>query len=187
MSFNTSEYTAMNSDQLDDSGSLSNMHWYLAATKPRQEQRAIDNLLNQGINAYSPMANVEKISAGKKKLVTEALFPGYLFINLSPEDGLWFKVKSTRGIRDWIKFSGEVAKVPSNLVEQLISQKQESIDLLVIKKFEKGNLVRILDGPFEGLSGVYQSPNGEQRAMILIEFLGKSNRLNLANEQISLD
>ena len=166
---------------------LNNTDWYLAVSKPRQEARAVENLKNQGINAYSPHVNVEKISAGKKRVVCEALFSGYVFINLSPDDGLWFKVKSTRGIRDWVRFTGKVAKLPTKLVNQLKQEKQENLDSLVLRKLVKGNPVRILSGPFEGLIGIFECPNGEQRSMILIEFLGKSNQLTFANEQITRD
>ena len=162
----------------------SNSDWYLAASKPRQEARAIENLTNQGINAYSPFVNIDKISSGKKRTVSEALFPGYIFINLSPKDGLWFKVKSTRGIRDWISFIGKVAKIPAGLVESFQKEKQDNLDSLVNHKFEKGKLVNILSGPFEGLSGIYDTANGDGRSMILIEFLGQSNRISLSNQQI---
>jgi len=158
--------------------------WYLAASKPRQESRAVENLLNQGINAYSPIMRVEKIRSGKKIIVEEAMFTGYVFINISPEDGLWHKVKSTRGIRDWVRFSGYAAKLPTSLVETLIESEQTSGSHIVKKQFKQGEHVRILSGPFEGLKGIYLSESGEKRSMILIEFLGKENRLKVANEQI---
>jgi transcriptional antiterminator RfaH len=161
--------------------------WYLATSKPRQESRAVENLLNQGITAYSPQLNVEKIRAGKKVIVSEAMFSGYVFIQLSPEDGLWHKVKSTRGIRDWVRFSTNLAKLPCNLVEQLIKQDNLDSKVMVKKIYTPGELVRVLSGPFEGLKGIYQAGSGEERAMILIDFLGSSNRVSLENNQITSD
>lgn len=159
--------------------------WYLATTKPRQEIRAVENLSNQEIRAFSPTIKVERIRAGKKVLVEEAMFTGYVFINLSQDDGLWHKVRSTRGVRDWVRFSGNIAKLPAGLVEGLI-QKDVHRDKKVIKAcFERGELVSILSGPFAGLKGVYEASSGDERSMILIQFLGQSNRLNLSNKQIT--
>ena len=167
--------------------SSSVLEWYLAATKPRQEVRAIENLKNQGIIAYSPVVNLVKNSAGHRRKVTEALFPGYIFINISIESNVWPKVKSTRGIKDWVRFSGKPAKLPNQLVERLKKEKQETFDAIGASKIVCGSDVRILDGPFEGLTGVYECSSGEQRSMILLEFLGSQSRVSLFNHQITVN
>ena len=162
-------------------------YWYLATAKPRQEARAVENLNNQKIKAFCPTVKIEKLLRGKKQIVTEALFTGYLFINLSPQDALWHKVRSTRGIRDWVRFAGEVAKIPDNLVTSLIQANVEPEQQLVISHFNKGQAVRILSGPFAGLKAIYDKEDGEMRSMILVNFLGQTNRLQVPNEQIITD
>ncbi len=178
--------SSLDDSSLDDSSlDSSSDYWYLASAKPRQEQRAVENLANQEIRAFSPMIKVEKIRAGKKVVVEEAMFASYVFINLSQEDGLWHKVRSTRGIRNWVRFSGQTAKLPGDLINSLIHTNNNQQDQLIKPCFEAGELVSILSGPFAGLKGVYQASSGEERSMILIQFLGNSNRLNLSNCQIT--
>ena len=46
--------------------------------------------------------------------------------------------------------------------------------------FNAGEQVQITNGPFAGLQAIYQMDDGERRAMVLIEILGKSSRLTLA-------
>ncbi len=161
-------------------------NWYLATTKPRQEVRAVENLKNQKIEAFCPTVKVEKLRRGKKRIITEALFTGYLFIHLSPQDALWYKVRSTRGVRDWVRFAGEIAKIPQKLVTNLIKADIEP-EQPIISHFSKGQPVRILSGPFAGLKAIYQKEDGEMRSMILIKFLGQTNRLEIPNEQIITD
>ena len=161
--------------------------WYLAATKPRQELRAIENLTNQGIQAFCPLVKVERLIRGKKQLITEALFSNYIFINIGTDNPLWSKVKSTRGVRDWVRFAGEVASVPNVLIEELIESNRNPNEQMVIKRIEKGQNIRILSGPFVGLKGIFEREDGDARAMVLVEFLGKKTRLNLNNEQIMND
>jgi transcriptional antiterminator RfaH len=166
---------------------LSVSYWYLATAKPRQESRAVENLENQQIQAFCPTVKVEKLRRGKKEIVTEALFTGYLFINLSPQDALWHKVRSTRGIRGWVRFAGEVAKIPDKLVTSLIQANFEPELQLVISHFNKGQAIRVLSGPFAGLKGIYDKEDGELRSMILVNFLGQTNHLKIPNEQIISD
>jgi transcriptional antiterminator RfaH len=161
--------------------------WYLAASKPKQELRAIENLENQGIKAFTPLIKVEKIRSGKRKVVQEAMFSGYLFINLDPTDGLWHKVKSTRGIRDWVRFAGNTAKVPAALINSLVDSLASTPQTAVLSCFKSGDPVVILDGPFKGLNGIFEMADGEQRSMVLIDFLGKQNRVPVPNEQILIN
>jgi len=162
-------------------------NWYLAASKPRQEQRAVEHLHNQGIQGYCPTVKVEKIRRGKKHIVTEALFTSYLFIHISDQNPLWHKVRSTRGIRDWVRFGGNIAKLPEQLVEALIKSDIDPENDVVISRFDSGDPVRILTGPFSGLKAIFDKPDGESRSMILVEFLGQINKLKVSNEQIITD
>lgn len=171
--------------KLDDNNSVAN-DWYLAAAKPRQELRAVENLKNQGITCFCPQVKIERLVRGKKVVKQEALFSGYLFICLSPQDPNWHKVRSTRGIRDWIRFSGIVAKLPADLIDKLIKV-ETAKENWVINRIEPGEKVRILEGPFAGLQAIFEKEDGEKRSMILIEFLGKTNRVMVDNEQIVLD
>ncbi len=162
------------------------IEWYLAAAKPRQELRAVENLKYQGIQCFCPQAKIERLVRGKKVIKQEALFSGYLFICLSQQDPNWHKVRSTRGIRDWIRFSGNVAKLPTSLVDSLI-EVEAAKENLIINRINPGQTVRILSGPFAGLKAVFEKEDGDSRAMILIDFLGKTNHLKVENEQIVLE
>lgn len=160
------------------------LEWYLAASKPKQEARAVENLSNQGIKAFCPTIKVEKLVRGNKKIIDEALFTGYLFVQISQVNPLWQKVRSTRGVRDWVKFTGEVAKVPSDLVTELIDLESRVESKLVVSRFNQGDPIRVLSGPFSGLTGVFEKDDGEKRSMILLEFMGKLNLIKIPNEQI---
>ncbi|MCF6193625.1 MAG: transcription/translation regulatory transformer protein RfaH [Kangiellaceae bacterium] len=161
-----------------------NTFWYLASSKPKQENRAVENLSNQDIQAFCPMIKVEKLHRGNKVLVDEALFTGYIFISLSQQSPLWHKVRSSRGVRDWVRFAGKVAKLPSDLVENLLKINLASDNPIIINRFNQGEKVQILSGPFSGLSAIFEKDDGEKRSMIFVEFLGQKSRLTLPNDQI---
>ena len=91
--------------------------WYLLQTKSREELRAIENLERQGVISFCPQISVEKISRGKRVIVDEVLFPGYLFVNFDHEKISAMTIRSTRGVLQFVSCAGSPVKVPVSLIE----------------------------------------------------------------------
>lgn len=159
--------------------------WYLIASKPKQEFRAKENLENQGVKVFLPTIELQKVIRGKRQMVTEALFPNYLFIQLEDGDATWSKIRSTRGVRDFVKFGLKVPKVPKLIVSQL-SQNLPEVDISAIKSSapEKGQKVKVLEGAFKDLEGVFKKANGEERSIIMLNILHKFVEIDLANTNV---
>jgi transcriptional antiterminator RfaH len=163
-------------------------HWYLIHTKPRQEALALENLERQGYSCYLPLLKREKVSRGKLGVVTEPLFPRYLFICLETSmQGLsWAPIRSTRGVTRLVTFGKEPAKVPDALIES-IRQQQAQLDTQPLHAFQPGDSVRIVNGPFVGLDAIYQETDGERRVMVLIELMNRKVALPLLPTQVVLN
>ena len=85
--------------------------WYAIQTKVRQESLAVTNLDRQGFTCYLPLITLEKLRRGKKVMVEEAMFPGYLFIELdaSGTGQSWAPIRSTFGVSKLVSFGGQPA------------------------------------------------------------------------------
>jgi transcriptional antiterminator RfaH len=155
-----------------------NSHWYAVHSKPRQEQRALANLAQQGYDCYLPLRRTEKIDKRGLAIVQAPLFPRYLFIFLDsgPAGPGWGPIRSTLGVSRIVSFGNIPAKLPTTLVEALREQSAHTVQQ-VERLFAAGETVKIADGAFAGLTGVYQMPSGEQRAMVLIDILSKLCRV----------
>ncbi len=155
-----------------------NAHWYAVHSKPRQEQRALANLAQQGYDCYLPLRRTEKIDKRGLAIVQAPLFPRYLFIFLdSGPAGLgWGPIRSTLGVSRIVSFGNIPAKLPTALIEALREQSAYTVQQ-VERLFAAGETVKIAYGAFAGLTGVYQMPSGEQRAMVLIDILSKLCRV----------
>lgn len=159
----------MNAPALPDSSTLA---WYLVHTKPRQEEIALTNLERQGYPCYMPRLNVEKIRRGKALIVSEAMFPRYLFIQLdtSGQGPSWAPIRSTLGVSTLVRFGSHPAKVDEGLVDLLRGREQ---DKPIQTLFEPGDAVRVIEGPFAGIEAIYQTADAQQRSMILLEILSR--------------
>lgn len=146
----------------------SKAQWYLVQCKPRQELRAQEHLRNQHFACYCPMHSVEKIRQGKRITLTQPLFPGYLFINLSKLTDNWHSIRSTRGVQRLVTFANEPLAVADDIVSILQTRLAEIGEKPV---FEEGAQVLITDGPFKDLDAIFYKKDGEERAIILLKML----------------
>jgi transcriptional antiterminator RfaH len=73
--------------------------------------------------------------------------------------------------------------VPSELVESLRLRDAERAGTIK-SAFNRGDQIRILEGPFAGLEAVYEMKDGEGRVMVLIELMSKPTQLKLQVGQV---
>ena len=146
--------------------------WYLIHTKPRQEEVALINLERQGYECYLPQMRIERVRRRKAEIVTEAMFPRYLFIRLDSSDQgkSWSPIRSTLGVNQLVHFGTRPAKVDDTLVD-LLRQRQHGTPAEAM--FHNGDSVVITDGPFAGIEAIFQTADAERRALILLEILSK--------------
>jgi len=149
------------------------MHWYAIHSKPRQEERALENLQRQGFEAWLPLMEVEKVLRSKLMRVIEPMFSRYLFIRLDTEQTNWSPIRSTLGVSKLVSFGNRPAVVSDDLIVALKNLPKQETQRLI----QPGQQVKIVSGPLRGLEGIYQQSDGEMRAMVLIELLNKQHRI----------
>ena len=161
-------------------------HWYLVYTKPRQESVAEENLQRQGFDIWLPRLRVSRRRRGRWVEAVEAMFPRYLFIRLQPGGDDFAPIRSTRGVSGLVRVGADPARVPDQVVQALRQATDPETGLLnpETRALARGDLVEVLEGPFEGLRGVFQLQSGDERVLILLDVLGKANRVKLSRHQV---
>ena len=161
--------------------------WYVVATKPRQEVVAQEHLQRQGYATLLPTLRLRKRQRGKWQEVTEPTFPGYVFVGLKPGRDNMAPIRSTQGCRDLVRFGQQPAVVHKDIVKALqIGNSAQGASADEVKEpFSAGDLVRIEDGPFQGLSAIYCMNKGADRVQVLITLLGRSQHLNVHIDCVS--
>jgi len=147
------------------------MLWYAVHSRPKQEIRALENLQNQGFEAWLPLITVEKLRRGRLAEVTEPMFSRYLFISLDTKHTNWAPIRSTLGVSRLVSFGNRPAPIADNLIQALRQMPDRAPERLL----QAGQAVRMIDGPLKGLEAVYQQADGELRAMVLVDLMSKQH------------
>lgn len=90
-------------------------------------------------------------------------------------------VRSTRGVVSMVRFGTELAVVPGAVINAIKNRMETTSGLIRIAPVpvNTGDKVRVFDGPLSGVSGIVEEWNSENRALILMELLGRSTRVEV--------
>jgi transcriptional antiterminator RfaH len=156
--------------------------WYLVQCKPRQDSRAQENLERQGYECVRPLC-IRQVRGGLATgVVSESLFPGYLFINL-PESANWAPLRSTRGVARIVSFGTTPMSVSASLVAQLREHAVSAPAVLM----KPGDPVRFSCERYRELNAVFLSSDGAQRVVVLINFLNRQQKVIVPLTQLILN
>jgi transcriptional antiterminator RfaH len=160
---------------------MTSLRWYVVQTRPRAEEKAVQNLLRQGFRAYLPRYLKQRRHARRLETVPAPLFPRYLFVAFDIATERWRSIQSTLGVISLV-FNGDgPAVVPAGIVEQIKSSENARgfIELKNGLKFRRGDKIHIMGGVFEELSAVLDRVDDGSRVTVLLELLGRRVRVML--------
>ena len=161
-------------------------HWYALRTTYGREKKAYDYLTAKGITAFYPTTNVVKLIKGKRKVVTESRLPNIFFAYGTEEQLKSFVYDNVnlpflrfyyRHIHVGRRIEKTPLIVPDYQMESLkiicaADADNTIVSLVEIPKFEKGQLVKVIDGAFNGVTGRVARWQGQLRVGICIEEIG---------------
>ncbi len=162
------------------------MHWFVARTKTNSENRAAENVARQGCEFYFPKIMEMALIRGKRCPRVRPLFPGYLFIKTVA--GQWHFLTNTIGIYRVITFGGEPAVIDNVIIDDIRSRESNGCVVLPAaqqaRRFVQGQSVRVREGLFSGLTGIYDGSNSRDCERVLLEYLGRKSRVLIAPENL---
>ena len=160
-------------------------HWYALRTTYGREKKAYDYMTARGITAFYPTTNVVKLIKGKRKVVTESRLPNIFFAYGTEEQlkeyvfdnvNLPFLRFYYRHIHEGNTIKKTPLIVPDNQMDSLkiicaADADNTFVSLVKVPKFEKGQLVRVIDGAFKGVIGRVARWQGQQRVGVVVDDL----------------
>jgi len=162
-------------------------YWYGVFCKPRQEAVAEENLQRQGFYVYLPRIRTRHRRRGQWVSAVEALFPRYLFIRIDPLRRSTATVHSTRGVVSLVRFGREPAVIPDAVMDAILQREDSASGLHQNDQplFCVGDPVKLVEGPLASMEGIFAQEDGEQRVTVLLELLGKTNKISVSRDWVA--
>ncbi len=178
------------------------MKWYVLRVASNKEEQVRDTLTRkvkiEGLEErvgriLVPIVKEKRVKAGVAKIVERKLYPGYVFVEMACEDdgsiteNVWFLIKETTGVGDFIGSDGKPTSMPEHDVAQMLAavQKAEDQPSLSGLNIVKGDQVKITDGAFESYEGEVESVD-EKRGMVsvIVSIFGRSTPVEVGYWQL---
>ncbi len=134
-----------------------------------------------------PTEEVVEMRAGKKRRSERKFFPGYVLVEMELDDDTWHLVKETPRVMGFIGGKADQPAPISNQEAATILQRVRAGSEHVTPKtvFEPGELVRVVDGPFNDFNGVVEDVNYEKnRLHVAVTIFGRSTPVELDFSQV---
>ena len=162
-----------------DTEMMRNLRWYLAQCKPNAAQIAVRNLENQSFGTFLPLQEITKRKGRIFQRQIRPLFPGYLFVQIDPDQGPWRQVNSTRGVTRLVRLGAEPSVVPNEIVQTLIARcdTQSILRQTSETQLHAGNQAQVTQGAFSGFIATISEIEPNNRINILIEIMGQTTKV----------
>jgi transcriptional antiterminator RfaH len=159
--------------------------WYLAYTKPRQEDLARVNLEQQGFESYLPLYKKFRKTEQGPVSVFEPMFPRYIFFRPGKPGQSISAVRSTKGITTIVRFGFEPAVIDEVLLHRIrqLEQDRNHATLVELSNLKAGQAVRLKHTALGGVEGLVQSVSSK-RVAVLLDILGRPAVVQLEHHQV---
>lgn len=162
--------------------------WYVVQIRGGQENNIKKSLAllqeeyPEGIIQFIlPVEQVTELNEGKKKIRSQYFMPGYLLLEMEPDEELFHLVRSTPGILRLLGSEKEPAPLSRDEVGNILSLIEERKEKPVPKyDFVPGNQVEIRDGPFKDFSGIVEEVIPEkEKIRVSVSIFGRSTSVEV--------
>jgi transcription termination/antitermination protein NusG len=168
-------------------------HWYAVHTYSGHENKVMTNILRQAdardlrakiFDIRVPIEVEIRTRAGKRQSVKRKVFPGYVLIDMILDEDTWHLVRSTTGVTGFVSSGNK--PVPIQEKEMLnILQSEEGVQQRPKVQWSKNDSVRVVSGPFAGLSGKIEDVNiDKEKLRVLISIFGRETPVELDFTQV---
>lgn len=170
--------------------------WYIVHTYSGFEQRVLKTILemmrtgqDKGAiqEAVVPTEKVIELVKGEKRTSTRKFYPGYVMVKMVMTDDSWHLVQSIPKVTGFVGGKARPAAMRNGEAERILSMMEQRQEQPRPKfKFERGDEVRVIDGPFSGFNGHVEEVNYDKgKLRVSVSIFGRQTPVELDFVQVS--
>ena len=161
-----------------------NFKWYIIHAYSGFERKVKESLESR-IRAYNlenrigrieiPLEPTTELRNGKKVTIDRVFLPGYVFVEMDLDNDLWHVIKNTPRVTGFLGTGDSPVALSDQEVAGMLNRADVSRDKPALKvKFEKGEQVRINEGPFANFNGAVDDVNEEKQTLkVMVSIFGR--------------
>ncbi len=133
-----------------------------------------------------PTEQVSEVRSGKKRVTQRKFFPGYLLLEMELNERTYLLVKTTPGVTGFIGLGRQPSSLPDIDVENILKKTEETQSRPSPKTiFEKGEQVRVIEGPFLNFNGTIEEIRPEKgKLKVNVSIFGRMTPVELEYWQV---
>jgi len=167
-----------------------NFKWYIIHAYSGFERKVRESLESR-IRAYNlenkigrimiPTEPVTELRNGKKYVIERVFLPGYVLVEMDLDNDLWHVIKNTPRVTGFLGTGDSPVALSEAEVSSIIFRSDVSKDKPAMKiKFEKGEMVRINEGPFANFNGAVDDVNEDKQTLkVMVSIFGRSTPVEI--------
>jgi transcriptional antiterminator NusG len=167
-----------------------NFKWYIIHAYSGFERKVRESLESR-IQAFGlqnrigrimiPTEPVTELRNGKKYTIERVFLPGYVLVEMELDNDLWHVIKNTPRVTGFLGTGDSPVALSEQEVSSIIFRSDVSKDKPATKiKFEKGEQVRINEGPFANFNGAVDDVNEDKQTLkVMVSIFGRSTPVEI--------
>ncbi|OGL65356.1 MAG: transcription termination/antitermination factor NusG [Candidatus Tectomicrobia bacterium RIFCSPLOWO2_02_FULL_70_19] len=150
-----------------------------------QEQFRASRLEEKLGDIVVPTEQVVEVKGGKKRTSTRKFFPGYILIEMECDENTWYLVKNTPKVTGFLGGNTPSALSDSE-VQNVVKQMRGEVEKPKPKvEFEKGENIRVIDGPFVNFTGTIDEVHPDRgKLKVMVSIFGRTTPVELEMLQV---
>ena len=168
--------------------------WYAIHTYSGYEEKVADSIrqriqtvdmADKIFDVIVPKEKQIQIKNGKRKIVEEKIFQGYVFVEMKLTDETWYIVRNTPGVTGFVGADTTPTPVSESEMKKIkkrmgVEDPKHHID------FNPGDVVTITDGPFKGFDGsVSEIDSAKGKLKVMVSMFGRDTPVELDALQVN--
>lgn len=151
-----------------------------------RERAASEGLEEQFEEVLVPTEEVIEVRRGRKIQSERKFFPGYVLVKMDMTDEAYHLIKDTPKVTGFLGTENKPVPISEAEAQNILHQVKEGVERpksSII--YEVGEVVKVMDGPFDGFKGQIEEVDDErQRVKVAVEIFGRETPVELEFNQV---
>ena len=180
------------SEELAEHNTPEGLVWYIVQCYALYEQKVRDRIIQMQEDELKdivyrvllPEEETVEIKNNERKEKVKKMFPGYLFVQMIPDEGAWYLIRRLPGVAKLVGTKNEPTPVTEDEINRILRQLGEKMKKIEVD-FELNETIKVISGPFRGYTGSISEINAERgKLKSLISIFGRETPVELDFDQV---